>query len=254
MMKLKTILLAAVVSLGMMALAQAKTLPGGDPGNNNAPPVGAILDLNGTPIPGGGNGVTYQTYTVNFVANVANTAITFAFREDPAFESFEDASVVDQTTSSGNLLTNGDFSGGVYTDNGNSATPDGWAYANIYGAFAGGVVSTCSNGNPCWYDGAVQAYDAISQTISTNIGNTYQISFLLADNSGCSTDGGPPCNFSDLSTNGDTTDTGGNGIDVLAYAQSGLPAPAPEASTMALLGLALFGGLAVSTRRRIVNN
>src|SRR5208282_4898773 len=104
-----------------------------DPGNNDPPPAGAILDLNGTPIPGGGND-TYQQYSVGFTANVASTAITFAFREDPAFISFADVSVVDLTTPSGNLLTNGDFSGGTYTDNGNDSAPDGWTYANQYGA------------------------------------------------------------------------------------------------------------------------
>lgn len=212
---------------------------------NEPPPVGAILDLSGTPIPGGGDG-TFQTYTVDFTAALSNTAITFAFREDPAFISFEDASVVDLTTSSSNLLTNGDFSGGVYTDNGNGATPNGWTYANIFGAEAGGVVETgspcASGGTPnCWYDGAVQAYDAISQTIATTVGNNYQISFNVADNSACDTNGGPPCNFSDLSTNGNVTGTGGNGIDVLAYALAGLPAPGttPEPGSMVLIGTGL---------------
>src|ERR1700719_2150742 len=110
-----------------------------DPGTNNPPPAGAILDLSGTPIPGGGN-ANYQHYTVNFNAGITNTAITFAFRDDPAQISFANASVVDLTTESENLLTNGNFSGGVYTNNGNSSTPDGWTYANIYGAQAGGGV------------------------------------------------------------------------------------------------------------------
>src|SRR5207248_9099681 len=66
--------------------------------------------------------------------------------------------------------------------------------------------------------GAVQAYDAISQTIPTDVGHIYQISFSVAENSGCGT-----CNFSDLSTNGNSTDTGGNGINVTVYAQGGLP-------------------------------
>jgi uncharacterized repeat protein (TIGR01451 family) len=86
------------------------------------------------------------------------------------------------------------------------------------------VSNFCYTFNTCWYDGAVQAYDAISQTIPTIVGHVYQISFLVADNSSCSTDGGgPSCNFSDLSTNGDTTDTQGNGINVTVYAQAGVP-------------------------------
>jgi hypothetical protein len=224
-----------IPSPSLSSLISKPQAPGTDPGNNDPPPAGAILDLSGTPIPGDGND-TYQQYTVDFTAAIANTAITFAFREDPAFISFSNASVVDLTTSSGNLLTNGDFSGGTYTDNGNSLTPIGWTYANQYGAEAGGVVSSdCGVGEDgsygvgdCWYDGAVQAYDAISQTIATTPGDQYEISFWVADSSGCSTDTpyGLPCDFSDLSTNGDTTGTGGNGINVTVYAQAGLPPPA----------------------------
>jgi len=165
-----------------MATFAAKPEPGVDP-TNVAPPTGAILDLNGTAIPGHGNGTTFQQYTVNFVANLTSTAITFAFREDPAFVSLEQVSVVDQTVPGANLLVNGDFSGAVYTNSGNSAAPVGWTYANVYGASSGGEVkSGCGGpqaGGLCWYDGAVQAYDAISQTIGTTVGHTYAISFFL---------------------------------------------------------------------------
>ena len=224
-MILKNLLLAVVLVLAMVTPSLAQT--------NEPPPLGAILDLNGLPVP---HGAPVQ-YTVNFTAALSSTAITFAFREDPAFIVFQNASVVDQTTSSGNLLTNGNFLGGVYTDNGNSATPIGWTYANIFGAGAGGVVSTsCSpSSGTCWIDGAIQAYDAISQTIPTSVGDHYQISIFVTDNGGLTT-------FSDLSTNGIVNGTGGNGIDVLAYAQAGLPAPGvPEPATMLLLGLGLVG-------------
>jgi PEP-CTERM motif len=227
-----------------------------DPGHNNPPPAGAILDLNATPIPGGGNGESYQLYSVNFTAALANTVITFAFREDPAFISFNEASVTDLTHLIGNLLLNGNFQGGTYCDNGNCLTPVGWTYANVYGAFAGGTVLTDCAPDPtgnttCWYDGAVQAYDAISQTITTTIGDTYQISFYVADNSGCSTEpSGTPCNFSRLSTNGDVTDTQGNGIDVLAYAQAGLPPPTvPEPSSLLMFGTGLFGLAGIARRK-----
>lgn len=53
-------LFGGVIALAITAPCWAqKHLPGGDPGNNNLPPAGAILDLAGTPIPGGGNS-TYQ--------------------------------------------------------------------------------------------------------------------------------------------------------------------------------------------------
>ncbi len=208
--------------------------------NNEPPPSGAILDLNGQAVPHSAP----QSYTVDFSAAVANTAITFAFREDPAYISFSDASVINLTTSSGNLLTNGDFSGGTYTDNGNTATPVGWTYANIYGASHGGVVSSgCgAGGGNCWFDGAVQAYDAISQTIATPIGDTYQISFDVQDNSSL-------VDFSRLSTNGGTG-TGGNGIDVLAYAQQGLPpADVPEPASISLLAAGAIGAYFARRRR-----
>jgi len=182
-----------------------------DPGTNNPPPTGAILDLNGQPIP-----TSYQLYQVSFQATVANTAITFAFRNDPAWIYFSNASVTDVTTESANLLLDGDFSMGPTDSN----TPVDWTYVNDYGAYAGGIVnSDCGyvSGGNCWYDGAVQAYDAISQTISTNPGDTYQISFYMFATGGST--------FSQLSTNGDTTDIGGNGIDLLVYAGSGVPPP-----------------------------
>ena len=140
---------------------------------------------------------------MEFTAALANTAITFAFRQDPAFLSFSNAALIDLTTSSGNLLVDGDFSGGTI----GTSTATGWTYANIYGATYGGVVeSGCGLASTnCWYDGAVQAYDAISQTVATNPGDVYQISFNL--NGGGF--GNNPGFYSDLSTNGDITDTGG---------------------------------------------
>jgi hypothetical protein len=143
------------------ALAQA---------NNDPPPSGAILDLAGQPV----NHGPAVTESVSFTANLANTDITFAFREDPAFISFSNASLTNTTTgSSTNLLLNGNFASG----SGQNATD--WTYANIFGATAGGEVSSsCGGGlSTCWFDGAVQAYDAIAQGVTTTIGDTYLLSF-----------------------------------------------------------------------------
>ena len=103
----------------------------------------------------------------------ANTDITFAFREDPAFISFSDVSLTNETTgSTTNLISNGDFASG----SGSAATD--WDYANVYGATFGGVVSTGCGGGlaTCWYDGAVQAYDAIDQYVALIVGDEYLLS------------------------------------------------------------------------------
>jgi PEP-CTERM motif len=224
--------LAALVAVGLASQAQA--LP-----SNLPPPSGAILDLAGTPITN-----IQQSYSVNFVAGVANTEITFAFRQDPSFESFSNVQLVDLTNPSGNIILNGDFSSGTL----GTSNVTNWTYANIYGATFGGVLEpNCGvGGSNCWYDGAVQAYDAIAQVVPTTIGDTYMLSFNL-NGGGINTPGGL---YQQLSTNGNVTGTGGDGIDVLAYAQAGLPPPGtPEPSTWAMMMLG-FAGLGFAGYRK----
>src|SRR5208282_3274481 len=83
----------------------------------------------------------------------------------------------------------------------------------------------------------LQGYDTISQTITTNPGDTYQISFFVAENSGCKTGNDTvisPCDFSDQNNNGDHSDNGGDGIDVVVYA-TGATLPASQTLTLTLL-------------------
>ncbi len=205
---------------------------------NNAPPSGAILDLNGQSI----NHSTAVQESVSFTAGLANTEITLAMREDPAFILLSNVSLIDNTTSSSNLLTNGNFSGGTYSVSGNNI-PNGWTYANMYAAtYSGSVGSLNCNGAAVWCDGSVQAYDSIAQMVTTRNGDNYTLSFYYTDNGTLST-------FSSLSTNGQTgyNNTGGNGVDILAYAQATNPiAPVPEPETYAMLlaGFGLVGFLA----------
>jgi hypothetical protein len=227
---------ATAATIGWVNLAAAA-------GNNNPPPTGAILDLAGQAVPHGAP----VTYTVDFTAALADTSLSLAFREDPAFFSATDITLTDLTHPGGNLVLNGDFSLGPV----GSDTPVDWTFQNTFGAFASGVVrgaGTCGGGiaGNCWYDGSVQAYDEISQTIATTVGDLYQVSFAATDN-------GPLNTYSAVSTNGNTTGTGGNGIDILVYAQAAPPplnTPEPSTWAMMILGFAGMGFVAYRKAKR----
>jgi hypothetical protein len=233
------------VSIVALAFATAATIGRVDlaaaAGNNDPPPPGAILDLNGQPVPHGAP----QTYTVDFTADLADTSISLAFRDDPAFFSVTDITLTDLTHPSGNLVLNGDFSLGPV----GSENPVDWTFHNTFGAESSGIVSNnCGGGivGNCWLDGSAQAYDEISQTIATTVGHVYQVSFAATDGSLLNT-------FSRLSTNGDPMDAGGNGIDILVYAQAASPpldTPEPSTWAMMILGFAGMGFVAHRKAKR----
>ena len=229
----KMMFAAAAMLLASQALANP--CPPGNPPTNCAPAPGAILDLAGTAVPH-----EYTRYTTSFVAAATTTNLSFAFREDPAFLFLDDVSL--RTGSGGNLVVNGGFESGVVGAN----APVGWTYLNAFGAAAAGVVGGGAlSGSNAYVDGAVQAYDGITQAISTVIGTTYNLEFWLNDNSSLTT-------FRQLSNNGNTTNSGGNGIDVLVYAGAiptlTPPVPEPETYALMLLGMAAIG--AVKRRKK----
>lgn len=225
--------LAAALALLLAQQAHAQPM-------NEPPPAGpVVMNLDGTPIPH-----QYQMYTTpEFFATTTTTNISFAMREDPAFISLDDITMRNVTTGTAVPVVNGGFEDGPLGAN----QPNGWTYLNTFGAEAAGTVENNNphSGSNNYYDGAVQAYDAITQSISTVIGNGYTISFWLDDNSTLTT-------FSALSTNGDTTDPGGNGVNLVVYGGAGLPTAVPEPASLVMLGTGLaFVSIVYGRRRKV---
>lgn len=206
---------------------------------NEPPPAGpVILNLDGQTI-----SHSYKEYTTSFIASSTTTDFSFAFREDPAYLSLDDVSV--STGGGSNIVINGGFEAGTV----GSHTPLGWTYLNVYNSSAAGLVEANNphSGSNNYYDGSVQAYDAITQQLTTIVGNTYDVSFWLDDNSSLST-------FSQLSTNGNTTGSGGNGADLLVYAGNGVPVPGtvplPASAPMFGAALVVLGAVGYGVKRK----
>jgi len=211
---------------------------------NQPPPAGPVIDeITGQPVIG-----DYTTRTVDFTATNAITNLTFAFREDPSDIGLDNVSLVDLTHPSVNLVVNGDFEAGPV----GASAPTGWTYLRPFdvGPFGGSVIAGCGpDGSNCYGDGAVQAYDAITQAIATMPGDLYRLSYDYA-NSCLGGDCGFPNTYQPLSTNGQPGEAG-NGRDLIVYAGAIPAALIPEPPSTALLGTALVGLLLAGAIRRI---
>jgi hypothetical protein len=133
---------------------------------------------------------TWQTYSYTYTPSTSGANfVGFAFRQDPAFWSFDNARLY-APGSTVNLFTNGDFATGgsfsITTNNGplNIQAPNSWGvwYQNgTYPAAAG----TWTNG--MWYDGAVGSFDGIYQGVNLTAGTQYTVTFDVSGNNTANT-------------------------------------------------------------------
>ena len=170
----KIIASALAMFFAMVPLANSQQLPSGS--------VGSVTN----------NTVnTWQTYTYTFTPTTTGANfIGFAFRQDPAFWTFDNVRLT-AAGSSTNLLTNGAFNTGgafsVTTNNGPSSmqAPTNWGvwYQNgTYPAAAGTWTDIGGSHGGVWYDGAVGSFDGIYQGVALTAGTTYTISFEVTGN------------------------------------------------------------------------
>ena len=169
-----TRILTAILAFFACASAYAQNLPAGS--------LGTVT--NNTPN-------SWQTFSYTFTPSTTGANfIGFAFRQDPAFWTFDNVRIT-AAGSTTNLLTNGGFDTGgqfsVATTNGPSSmqAPTNWGvwYQNgTYPAAAGTWTNIGGNHGGVWYDGAVGSFDGIYQGVVLQAGTTYTVSFEVSGN------------------------------------------------------------------------
>jgi len=94
-------------------------------------------------------------------------------RQDPSFWCLDDISVIGPNGVQ--LMQDGGFETGPLTNY--------YVYCNPNGAtYSGYISNTCAHsGSYSFYDGSVTYSDYLSQTFTTVVGDTYNISFWLAN-------------------------------------------------------------------------
>jgi hypothetical protein len=116
---------------------------------------------------------SYTYYTYSYVAAYNSTTMMLALRQDPSYWCLDDISVVDPNGVQ--LWQDGGFEMSPLTTY--------YTYCNPNGAAASGVISTqcVHSGSYSFYDGSVTYSDYLSQAFTTVVGDTYTISFWLAN-------------------------------------------------------------------------
>jgi len=171
---MKKILTAIAMLFALINTAYAQNLPAGS--------LGTVTS--NTPN-------TWQSFSYTFTPSTSGANfIGFAFRQDPAFWTFDNVKIT-ASGSQTNLLTNGGFDTGgqfnVTTNNGPSSiqAPTNWGvwYQNgTYPAAAGTWTNIGGNHGGVWYDGAVGSFDGIYQGVNLQAGTTYTVTFDVSGN------------------------------------------------------------------------
>lgn len=128
----------------------------------------------------------WQHFSFTYTPSVSGSQyVMFAFRQDPAYWYFDNASVK-AAGSNTNLITNGNMTtgGSLQVQTSNYGTmyinaPTAWGVSYQSGVYPS-AAGTWYNGQ--WVDGAVGSYDGIYQGITMIAGTTYVIEFDVMGN------------------------------------------------------------------------